>query len=219
MSEHGDKPPTDVLRTKRLEIVDDEGKVRATLGTDEEETTSLSAFDSSNRIRFTLNAAEAPEKASGLGVFDANGKLRASVGMSSDPEGSSFLTLLDADGKQRVAVRLRTGGQAGLRISAAQEDRGIEIAAGDDGYLYLMLGERDTPMAGFRLADEEGSDLSSELMLFDKDARSGVIISGRRSGPFVRLRDRREKVRGSYELGVGGVPRLFVFDEEGKPVD
>jgi hypothetical protein len=32
MSEHGEKQPADVLRTKRLEIVDDEGKVRAVLG-------------------------------------------------------------------------------------------------------------------------------------------------------------------------------------------
>jgi hypothetical protein len=33
MSEHGEKQPADVLQTKRLEIVDDEGKVRAVLGT------------------------------------------------------------------------------------------------------------------------------------------------------------------------------------------
>lgn len=31
MSDQSEKQPTDVLRTKRLEIVDDEGKVRASL--------------------------------------------------------------------------------------------------------------------------------------------------------------------------------------------
>jgi hypothetical protein len=35
MSEHEEKIPAEVLRTKRLEIVDDEGKVRAVLGIDE----------------------------------------------------------------------------------------------------------------------------------------------------------------------------------------
>ena len=45
MSEPQDKKPVEVLRTKRLEIVDDEGKVRAVLGTNEQRVTSLSIFD------------------------------------------------------------------------------------------------------------------------------------------------------------------------------
>jgi hypothetical protein len=36
MSEHGEKQPADVLRTKRLEIVDDKGKLRAALGKNED---------------------------------------------------------------------------------------------------------------------------------------------------------------------------------------
>jgi hypothetical protein len=36
MSEHGERQPADVLRTKWLEIVDDEGKVRAVLETNQE---------------------------------------------------------------------------------------------------------------------------------------------------------------------------------------
>jgi hypothetical protein len=36
MSEHGEKQPADVLRTKRLEIVDDKGKLRAVLETKQE---------------------------------------------------------------------------------------------------------------------------------------------------------------------------------------
>jgi hypothetical protein len=54
MSEHEDKKPADVLRTKRLEIVDDEGKVRAALGTGEEGVASLSIFDQSERLRVSL---------------------------------------------------------------------------------------------------------------------------------------------------------------------
>jgi len=36
MSEHSEKQLADVLQTKRMEIVDVEGKVRAVLGTNEE---------------------------------------------------------------------------------------------------------------------------------------------------------------------------------------
>jgi hypothetical protein len=36
MSEQGEKQPADVLQTKRLEIVDDEGQVREVLETNEE---------------------------------------------------------------------------------------------------------------------------------------------------------------------------------------
>jgi hypothetical protein len=36
MSKHGERQPADVQRTKRLEIVDDEGQVRAELETNQE---------------------------------------------------------------------------------------------------------------------------------------------------------------------------------------
>ena len=49
MSEPEDKKRAEVLQTKRLEIVDDEGKVRAALGTDEKGVTSLSVFDARGR--------------------------------------------------------------------------------------------------------------------------------------------------------------------------
>ncbi len=65
------------------------------------------------------------------------------------------------------------------------------------------------------MSEEEGQDASSNIVLADKDDRAGIIITARRSGPFVRLRDRREKVRASFELGANGKPELYVFDEEG----
>ncbi len=44
------------------------------------------------------------------------------------------------------------------------------------------------------------------------------VGSGHRSDPYVTLLDRRHKVRGSFALGIGGEPRLFMADEEGNPV-
>jgi hypothetical protein len=51
MSEHGKKQRAEVLRTMRLEIVDEECKVRAVPGTNEEQLTSLSGYDRSERLR------------------------------------------------------------------------------------------------------------------------------------------------------------------------
>ncbi len=97
MREPEDKSPAEVLRAKRLEVVDDEGKVRAALGTDEKGIGGLSVYDESGRLRASLEAGEIPGEASGLSVFDANGKPRAIVGMHNDPDQNSYLTLLDTE--------------------------------------------------------------------------------------------------------------------------
>jgi hypothetical protein len=216
MKEPEDKTSADVLRVKRLEIVDDEGKVRAGLGTDEEGITSLSLFDASGRLRSTLDAEERSGKASGLGVFDTNGNLRVAVGMDNDPAKRTFFNLYDTEGNHRVVVSLDADGQAGLRFSAGKKDRAIGIAAEDEGNLLLMLTEKDTPIVGLGVTEGEGKDLSSELVLVDEDGRSGVVLSGgRTSAPAVRLLDRHRKRRASFELGANGQPGLYVFEQEG----
>jgi hypothetical protein len=61
MSKRGERQPTDVLRTKLLEIVDDEGKGRAVLETNQKRATSLSGYDRSERLRSdTRSRAELP---------------------------------------------------------------------------------------------------------------------------------------------------------------
>jgi hypothetical protein len=107
-----------------LEIVDDEGKVRAALGTDEEGVASLSVFDASGTLRASLEAGEISGGASGLAVFDTNGKLRAAVGMNKDPDRDSALILLDTGGKERTGVSVHSGGQAGLGVSAGKIRQG-----------------------------------------------------------------------------------------------
>jgi len=263
MSEPENKPPTEVLRTKRLEIVDDERKVRAALGTDEAGVTSLSIFDQSGRLRASLDASEIPEQANGLALFDTNGRLQVAMGASAvnvnegglkcyDPNGedragltmhkegsglffndtkgepraglnvnekSSNLYCCDANGESRSDFGVYEDGQAGLRLSAAQKDRQIQMAATKDGNLYLVLSEEDTSMAGLTLAEGEDKELSSDLALISKDGRTGVVVSsGRSSDPHLRLTDRRHNVRGFFGLGIGGEPRLYLADEEGRPI-
>ena len=219
MSEPENKPPVEVVRTKRLEIVDDEGKVRAVLVTNEEGVASLSVFDQSERVRASLGAGEIPEQGSGLSVFDTNGKPRAVVGVDNDPNKGCALMLLDADGKQRASVGFQADGQAGLRFSSGQKDRAIGMAAENDGNLAFMLLDKGTPMVGLRLAEGDSNELSSDLALMNKDGHAGVVVSGGSSSdPHLRFVDRRHKVRGFFGLGVGGEPRLCLADEEGNPI-
>jgi hypothetical protein len=216
MREHEHASPAEVLRAKRLEILDDEGKVRAVLGTDEKGIASLSVFDASGRLRSSLDAEEIPGEASGLGVFDTNGNLRVAVGMENDPDKSSYLILLDTEGRHRAVVNLETGGQAGLRFSAGQKDRAIGIAAEDEGNLLLTLSEKEIPMVGLGVTEGEDKELSSELALVERHGRAGVVLSGGpRSDPSVRLLDRHRKRRASFELGAYGQPGLYVFEQEG----
>jgi hypothetical protein len=192
MSETQDKKTTEVLRTRRLEIVDDDGKVRAVLGTNEEGVTSLAVFDHSKRLRISLDASENPEQVNGLGVFDTNGKHRGSLGAYED-------------------------GQSSLSFSAAGRDRHMKMGAADGNH-YLMLTDEGAPMVGLSLAEED-EELSTDLALMDKAGRAGVVVSdGSRSDPQIKLADRRHQVRGFFGLGVGGEPRLYVADEEGNPI-
>jgi hypothetical protein len=104
MSEHGGKPPSDVLRTKRLEIVDDEGKTRAVLGTNEQGVTSLAIFDQSERLRASLDASEVPEQMNGLGIFDTNGRLQVVLGAWAISEKGSRLSFNGPDGESRAGL-------------------------------------------------------------------------------------------------------------------
>ena len=93
-----------VLRTKRLEIVDDEGKTRAVLGTDEQGVTSLAIFDQSERLRASLDASEVPEQMNGLGIFDTNGRLQVALGAWAISEKGSRLSFNGPDGESRAGL-------------------------------------------------------------------------------------------------------------------
>ena len=188
-----DKSPAEVLRAKRLEIVDDEGKVRAALGTDEKGVASLSIFDSSGRLRVTVDASAAPEKGGGLSIHDTNGAVHVGLGVYED-------------------------GQAELRFAAQQTDQAIQMGTMDDGRVYLILSKKRDAMVILGIHDEDGNNPSSMLAVTDKEGRSGIEIRGRRFSPHVTLRDRRKQARASLALGANGEPGLFIFDEEGKPV-
>jgi hypothetical protein len=216
MSEHGGEPLTDVLRTKRLEIVDDEGKVRAVLGTNEQGVTSLSIFDQSARLRASLDASDVSEQMNGLGIFDTSGGLQIAMGAHTISEKGSGFSCYGPNGELRADLGLHENGQAGLSFSAANKDRHIQMKAGHEGDLLFIFTDNDTPMAGLGLTEGENEEPTVAFTLADKDGRAAVVVSsGPSSDPSVRLLDRHRKVRSSFELGAYGKPGLYVLDGEG----
>src|SRR5215210_169325 len=92
--------PTEVLRTRRLEIVDEKGKVRAVLGAHENGSVGLDVFDNAGKIRASYSVADDAEtSASGVQFFDADGKMRAHMTVRDDAEKSFGLSILDVDEK------------------------------------------------------------------------------------------------------------------------
>ncbi len=149
MREPENNSPEGVVRAKRLEIVDDEGKVRAMLGTDEQGVASLSIFDASGRLQASLDASDIPKQTNGLAVFDESGRLQIGLGASAIPEqggGLSFFGMNGMNGELRVGMGPHENGQVGLSLSAGQKDRDVQMSAGYDGDLYLTLSEKDTPI-------------------------------------------------------------------------
>ena len=181
-------PASDILRTKRLEVVDDEGRVRAALGTDEEGMGGLTLFDESGKKRAVLEAGEAQGHAEGLALFDADGNIRATLGFSKD--GHSNLTIL-------------SGGKG----------RSIKLIGQPDGGVILGLVGEGAPHVFMSLVEEEGVDPYAHLALTDKDGRGGIVLGGRKAWSFVRFRDYRGEIRAGLELADEGELEVTSFGE------
>jgi hypothetical protein len=84
----GDK----AIRTEKIEVVDSQGRVRASLGV-ADGGPALAMYDEKGKPRAGLVVTE---KVPGLFLYDENGKLRASLGVADDGPG---LLLRDLNGK------------------------------------------------------------------------------------------------------------------------
>src|SRR5215210_6231974 len=114
----GDESPSDVLRARRLEVVDDAGTVRAVVGTREEGIGGLTVFDAAGRKRAALEAGEVEGQGSGLSLFDANGKVRAVLYAHNEPGKGAAVYVNDEAEKSRAVLGVHEGGQATLVVNA-----------------------------------------------------------------------------------------------------
>jgi hypothetical protein len=119
----------DVVRARRLEVVDVAGEIRAVPYVDPEGGSGLDLRDPSGQVRASLNLTPGgrpglvlnwatgkfgallllgPGGAPGLDLSDAAGNTRAALSLAAD--GSSGLVLMDGAGKPRADLRMQAGG-------------------------------------------------------------------------------------------------------------
>ena len=191
----------EVLRAKRLEIVDDEGRIRASLGTREEGIGGLAVFDASGRRRIALEAGEVDGQGSGLSLLDTNGKTRAVVYAHNDPKKGTAVYLGGEDGTARATLALDESGQAFLSVSAGEKNRQITVAVDSDGGARLTF-TGEGPAIGLGSFGEDQA--SPSLILADEKGQGGMVLYGSRYKPYLRFRDPAGEVRAGLELTPGG---------------
>jgi hypothetical protein len=162
-----------------------------------------------------MGAHTVSEKGCSIYLGGPDGESRA--GLSVDEKRSGFYCC-DMNGERRAGFGVSENGTAGLDFSSAQKDRDIHLQAGAEGDLLFMFSGNGVPMATLGLTEGEGREPFANLALVDKDGQAAAVVSGgHHSDPHLRLLDRRQNVRGSFGLGVGGEAQLIFSDAEGRP--
>lgn len=108
----------EVLRARRIEVVDAAGRQRIGLGVAADGISHLSLRDAGGQIRTMLGVA--PDgSGSALGFHDAAGEIRAVLGIA--PDGMTWLTLRDAAGQMRLRLAVFPDGSPRLTLHDAAE--------------------------------------------------------------------------------------------------
>jgi hypothetical protein len=162
----------DVVRTKRVEVVDERGKVRAELRTmaDGSPALLLGGTDDGGRVYLTVTADGVPR----LRLADKDGKPRADLDVSED--GSPGLALEDKDGRRANLVVTRdeaalgiVDGDGTLRAAlSVSEGSPLLVVKDKEGKLRAVLGST-TPQAIRMRVKGESAEFS--LVLLDKEGK------------------------------------------------
>ena len=106
------KGTPDVLKLRRLVIVDEAGKER-------------------------ISATAYPGVASALTLTDSNGKPR--IALSTTPDGKATIGHIDENGKTRFSSSTDPNGVAGFSISDANEDMRISVSTSPGGTASILI--------------------------------------------------------------------------------
>jgi hypothetical protein len=144
----------DVVRTRKLSIVDEAGVERFVIASSQNGRTDLQALDAEGRTRVFLRVG--PDGDPSLHLFDAAGKPRASLGLSAD--GSPAFDLRDAAGKSRLELSVRED-YGSMSVLDANETERVTLGLNN----IVVKGTGETRKLPFALLfyDEKGEVLLS----------------------------------------------------------
>lgn len=134
----------ELTETRRFVVRDDEGRVRATLGTNREGAAQLLLQDGNGRERLRISVLA--DGGAGVAFVDSTGQSRMVLGLL--PDQSASVVLADGGGKTRTVLGLSPNGASTILFA----DKGGTTRAG------LGVDARGT--GTFTLLDRSGTDLT-----------------------------------------------------------
>lgn len=161
---------SDVIRTRRLEIVDAQGKVCATLSAGKDSNPSLKIFDKYGVARIDVSIDE--DGIPGVGIFDIEGSER--IWMMVDNENTPLIDLYDNNAQVRMEIAVDE--ETGSRLDIYNTDGTAVAELGEDGghQAKLAFWDADEHARITLSTDAEGSP---SLILNHSDDRAYASIS------------------------------------------
>lgn len=199
-----------VVRAQRFEVVDDIGKVRATLGVDGGGGAGLTVFSGGMELA-TLRVD--PGGFANLSLHNSRGVQMAALG------GLSSGTLWLNDGLGRNRVSLAAGGDFGQATWLIMHDDAgkqmVNLTAGSDGpgsSSLTLSGVAGQPRALLRILNDGASGLG--LLDTTGHSRASLIVEPDGT-PGFGLLDASERVRAEASLDAYGAPAIGLWDATG----
>jgi len=142
--------PKNVVRAKRIEVLDKQGRLRAVFGMAKEDKPGIALYDKSGGVSFVVGV-----DADGRASLSVQGKGGSNVALTVWPNGSTGLILHDNKGKVRGVLRI--------------SEKGSPVLGFDDenGKTRLILGEFAPDIATGSLP----KTTISSLTLLDKNEK------------------------------------------------
>jgi len=195
----------EVVRAERFEVVDTQGRVRATLGMIFG-SPDLTLFDEKGEVRamLTLDFDGSPA----LYMNDEKGEVRAEVAVHFD--GMPRVWLFDEAGESRVELDLLGGGPNLTLRDENGEPRAL-VGVDADGPGLVLYDENGERRAWLNLSAEIGPG----LVLFDENGEVRAGLGVLPDGPGLVLADEKGKPRAALVV-VEDAPTLSLFDKDGK---
>ena len=135
-----DKAAAEVVKAKRFEVVDAQGRVRAALGFTEDGKQVLNLSDEAENVRASLRLA--PDGSPVLGMRDAAGKAQIMLAMTKEGQ---MLGMSDGAGNLQAQLFAQSDGQSALILHDQNNPRAI-LALESDGP-SLKLYDKDGKVA------------------------------------------------------------------------
>ncbi|NNF42043.1 MAG: hypothetical protein HKN62_03160 [Phycisphaerales bacterium] len=231
--------PTDVIQTRRLEIVDDIGTVRLALGSNEEGGT-LGVKDKLGRTIMLAGAGQhggvlvvtrtetgqaaftagATRSGGALQVFDASG-VRVMDALATQDGGQLTIAAAGSPGEPgpgaragRPAVRLQVASDGSGRVESFGDTGGpaVTLSAGVGGRGQVTTSAGATPLV--TLTATAAND--GQIYTHDAEGRVQVAIASRPSGPTVRIFNRDGVPAVTLEPDETGQGTLGLWDTDGE---